>query len=265
MKKKKAITDLSNWKPSDKNMGPPLFDATNARGQLWEASLEFKFELEDLKGVTRPEPLIKINQRSRTECQQEAQWFKKVHGESSSIYQTHLENCKNDPEVTFPSDVISKANLLKAFQSADKYVYMATTQNERQEYLSLKAISNTIFRKIISLSMRKITHDEDLKKVISLLDDQLHDSRAWFMHSESGLREPFSSYFLSRMIYFGHKSNKSMQLIMQPEGIYGYLDNIALLGIAYKPLYGIIFLDLSTGKRNTYGYHPASASNTLFS
>ncbi|WP_109399510.1 DUF2235 domain-containing protein [Proteus sp. TJ1640] len=211
---KKAITELSNWKPSDKNMGPPLFDATNARGQLWEAALEFKFELEDLKGVTRPEPLIKINQRSRTECQQEAQWFKKVHGESSSIYQTHLENCKNDPEVTFPSDIISKANLLKAFQSADKYVYMATTQNERQEYISLKAISNTIFRKIISLSMRKITHDEDLKKVISLLDDQLHDSRAWFMHSESGLREPFSRYFLSRMIYFGHKSNKSMQLIM---------------------------------------------------
>lgn len=247
-KEKKEITDLSNWKPSDKNMGPPLFDATNARGQLWEASLEFKFEFEDLKGVTRPEPLIKINQRSRTECKQEAQWFKKVHGKGSSIYQTHLENCKNDPEVIFPSDVISQANLLKALQSANKYVYMATTQDERQEYLSLKAISSTIFRKIMPLSMRKITQDVDLKNVISLLDDQIHDSRAWFMHSESGLREPFSSYFLSRMIYFGHKSNKSMQLIMQPERTSSYLDTIRLLGIAYKPLYGIIFVDLSTGK-----------------
>lgn len=245
---KKKIADLSNWKPSDKNMGPPLFDATNARGQLWEASLEFKFELEDLKGVTRPEPLIKINQRSKTECQQEAQWFKKVHGESSSIYQTHLEYCQNYPEITFPSGVIIQANLLKALQSTNKYIYMVTTQDERQEYLSLKAISSIIYRKLIYLSMRKKTHDVDLKNVISLLDDQIHDSRAWFMHSESGLREPFSSYFLSRMIYFGHKSNKSMQLIMQPEGIYGYLDNIALLGIAYKPLYGIIFLDLSTGK-----------------
>ncbi|MEQ5206798.1 DUF2235 domain-containing protein [Proteus sp. fly-1067] len=245
---KKEITDLSNWKPSDKNMGLPLFDATNARGQLWEASLEFKFELEDLKGISRPTPLIKINQKSKIECQQEAQWFKKVHGEGSSIYQTQLENCKNNPEVTFPPDVISKANLLKAFQSADKLVYIATTQDERQEYLSLKAMSSTIFKKIMSLSMRKITQDIDLKNVISLLDDQIHDSRAWFMHSESGLREPFSSYFLSRMIYFGHRSNKSMQLIMQPEETSNYLDTIKLLGIAYKPLYGIIFLDLSTGK-----------------
>ncbi|UPK80176.1 hypothetical protein LW139_15315 [Proteus vulgaris] len=100
----------------------------------------------------------------------------------------------------------------------------------------------------MSLSMRKTTQDVDLKNVINLLDDQIHDSRAWFMHSESGLREPFSSYFLSRMIYFGHKSNKSMQLIMQPEGTSSYLDTIILLGIAYKPLYGIIFVDLSTGK-----------------
>lgn len=247
-KEKKTITDLSNWKPSDKNIGPPLFDATNARGQLWEASLEFKFELEDLKGVSRPTPLIKINQKSKVECQQEAQWFKKVHGESSSIYQTNLEKCQNAPEITFPSDVILKSDLLKAFQSTNKLVYIATTQDERQEYLSLKAISSIIFKKIMSLSMRKITQDVDLKNVISLLDDQIHDSRAWFMHSESGIREPFSSYFLSRMIYFGYKSNKSMQLIMQPEGTSSYLDTIILLGIAYKPLYGIIFVDLSTGK-----------------
>lgn len=41
------------------------------------------------------------------------------------------------------------------------------------------------------------------------------------MHSESGIREPFSSYFLSRMIYFGEHWNKSMQLISNNGFIYG--------------------------------------------
>ncbi|MEE7201037.1 DUF2235 domain-containing protein, partial [Escherichia coli O2:H6] len=44
-------------------------------------------------------------------------------------------------------------------------------------------------------------------------DDQVHDSRAWFMQSSLGGREPWGGYFRYRMIYFGDEANKELKLI----------------------------------------------------
>ncbi|WP_370427394.1 DUF2235 domain-containing protein [Klebsiella pasteurii] len=46
--------------------------------------------------------------------------------------------------------------------------------------------------------------------VRALFDDQIHDSRAWFMQATFDAREPWGSYFLYRMIYFGELMSKNI-------------------------------------------------------
>ena len=46
--------------------------------------------------------------------------------------------------------------------------------------------------------------------VRALFDDQVHDSRAWFMQATFDAREPWGSYFLYRMIYFGELMSKNI-------------------------------------------------------
>lgn len=53
----------------------------------------------------------------------------------------------------------------------------------------------------------------------ALFDDQIHDSRAWFMHSPLGSREPWGSYFIYRMIYFGEAMSKQVK----PLAMLGYV------------------------------------------
>ncbi|GBH20237.1 Extracellular serine protease [Pseudomonas syringae pv. actinidiae] len=47
----------------------------------------------------------------------------------------------------------------------------------------------------------------------ALFDDQVHDSRAWFLYSLG--REPMSSYFRERMVFFGEASRR--ELALNPE------------------------------------------------
>ncbi|MFS9531826.1 hypothetical protein Q6247_27170, partial [Klebsiella pneumoniae] len=49
--------------------------------------------------------------------------------------------------------------------------------------------------------------------VSSLFDDQVHDSRALFMHATLGDREPRGSYFLYRMILFVELMSKNVSYI----------------------------------------------------
>ncbi|QGR07001.1 hypothetical protein CTZ24_11470, partial [Pantoea phytobeneficialis] len=50
--------------------------------------------------------------------------------------------------------------------------------------------------------------------LMALFDDQVHDSRAWFLHASLGSREPWGSYFRYRMIYFGDKCSKSLAALV---------------------------------------------------
>ncbi|MBS9438368.1 DUF2235 domain-containing protein [Photorhabdus noenieputensis] len=46
--------------------------------------------------------------------------------------------------------------------------------------------------------------------LVALYDNQVHDSRAWFMYSLLDTREPAGGYFRYRIIYFGTKCNKPL-------------------------------------------------------
>jgi len=62
----------------------------------------------------------------------------------------------------------------------------------------------------------------------ALFDDQVHDSRAWFLHallnsrylgvSLAVGREPWGSYFNERMVFFGEADRRELALRVEPDG-----------------------------------------------
>lgn len=63
---------------------------------------------------------------------------------------------------------------------------------------------------------RNATQPEGLLR--ALFDDQVHDSRAWFLYAAhlsllgTGLREPFGSYLRDRMVFFGDTHSRKLAL-----------------------------------------------------
>ncbi len=99
------------------------------------------------------------------------------------------------------------------FQTVPKHViYLIHTDDERTEYREIKADGDRLYPVLFSGLNGADTHDPRLAKVLALYDDQIHDSRAWFMYSTLGTREPWGSYFFYRSIYCGSASNKDQYL-----------------------------------------------------
>ncbi|EML1935351.1 hypothetical protein JAG76_001130 [Providencia stuartii] len=121
----------------------------------------------------------------------------------------------------------------------EEFAFILTNQFEHEEYKQLKIASQKLFTDIISPQLYGVITNPELAKIISLFDDYIHDSRAWFMHSESGVREPFSSYFLSRMIYFGDHWNKSLKLITPQQTMGIPVTLTSALAFYYIPTYGV--------------------------
>ncbi|MCY1442857.1 hypothetical protein D9M71_592450 [compost metagenome] len=72
--------------------------------------------------------------------------------------------------------------------------------------------------------------------VVALFDDQIHDSRAWFMHDFLGSREMWAGYFFYRMIYFGNNSSRRLTPMM----VAGKLLGVAI--VAGTTVYGVRLL-----------------------
>lgn len=230
---------MKNWVA--KNTGTPLFDATNARGQLWEAALEFKADYED---ISRPAPQIDMSSRkTQSECLKDIQQWVGTALDSQ---------CAAFPKYSFPTITVSaQAALLQNLDgSVERIVQEITYQDERGEYEHLKEVSSELFRKVISPYLWGVTpKNTAMDNLIALFDDHIHDSRAWFMHSESGGREPFGSYFLSRMIYFGDHWNKTMTLIIENNKLVQFpATPAAQLALYYLPTYGLRMINLQTGE-----------------
>lgn len=91
-------------------------------------------------------------------------------------------------------------------------IYLVNTDDERTEYREIKADGDRLYPLLFSGHNGADTTDPRLAKVLALYDDQIHDSRAWFMYSTLGTREPWGSYFFYRSIYCGSASNKDQYL-----------------------------------------------------
>ncbi|OAT23512.1 T6SS phospholipase effector Tle1-like catalytic domain-containing protein [Proteus myxofaciens] len=112
-------------------------------------------------------------------------------------------------------------------------MFLLNTDDEKIEYHQMKKSGDDIYQngKGFPLFLENNNPDPDGKLVADLFDEQLHDSRAWFMHYDLKAREPWTSYFNYRMIYAGSETNK----FLSPVAIAGQLIGLATFigGMAY--------------------------------
>jgi hypothetical protein len=115
-------------------------------------------------------------------------------------------------------------------------VYLLNDDDEQLEYAQIKAQGEVRAKELFTewpTNSRKfqVSDSPQQAAVVALFDDQVHDSRAWFLHDVLSSREMWGDYFRYRMVYFGDESNKRMT----PVVVAGRVVGIALvLGGAYS-------------------------------
>ncbi len=112
-------------------------------------------------------------------------------------------------------------------------VLLLNDDDELAEFQQLKAEGEQRARELFVETFKdrfEVSDQPERAALVALFDDQVHDSRAWFLHSFLGSRELWGDYFRYRMVYFGTESNKRAT----PVVIAGRVVGIAvLLGGAY--------------------------------
>ena len=98
-------------------------------------------------------------------------------------------------------------------QSLSNVMYSFSENDSSKEYDSIKKSGEEKFTKLFSKQQGDDSVQSTSHLVRSLFDEQVHDSRAWFMQATFGEREPWGSYFLYRMIYFGELMSKNVSFI----------------------------------------------------
>ncbi|UHM93437.1 T6SS phospholipase effector Tle1-like catalytic domain-containing protein [Rahnella victoriana] len=89
-------------------------------------------------------------------------------------------------------------------------MFLINTDDEREEFNRMKTGANPLVAIMFPAAGEESNATQPSGLLRAFYDDQVHDSRAWFLHSTFGSREPWGSYFRYRMVYFGDKCNKSL-------------------------------------------------------
>jgi len=92
-------------------------------------------------------------------------------------------------------------------------VFLINGDDENAEYQDIRAEGNRLYSQFFTDSLGTGNRTQPHADLLALYDEQIHDSRAWFMQSALGGREPWGGYFRYRMIYCGNQANKNLQLI----------------------------------------------------
>ncbi|WP_294736533.1 DUF2235 domain-containing protein [uncultured Pseudomonas sp.] len=94
-------------------------------------------------------------------------------------------------------------------------VYLLNDDDEQHEYERIKAEGETRAKELFvevgkNLNKFRVSDSPQKAAVVALFDDQVHDSRAWFLHDATSSRELWGDYFRYRMVYFDSETNKRM-------------------------------------------------------
>ncbi|MEH0884258.1 DUF2235 domain-containing protein [Enterobacter sp. UNJFSC 003] len=100
-----------------------------------------------------------------------------------------------------------------ATQQLSNVMYAFSENESAVEYDHIKSSGDSKFSKLFPKDSIDNSAESPGGLVSSLFDEQVHDSRAWFMQATFGDREPWGSYFLYRMIYFGELMSKNVSFI----------------------------------------------------
>ncbi|QAX82371.1 Rhs element Vgr protein [Pseudomonas sp. DTU12.3] len=111
-------------------------------------------------------------------------------------------------------------------------VYLINEEDEAEEYAYLYKEGTARYEKMFSSPNKPRSGQEDL---VALFDDQVHDSRAWFMNTSGFVpREPFTDYFRIRLVHFDNESNKQLSLLATAGRVIGLGIAVASVGLSIK-------------------------------
>jgi len=143
------------------------------------------------------------------------------------IAKTQLREAAQEFAVAYrdPKRLVSSLHPLVSAKSAPAFVMRIITADARLEGQQMKADAQGKVRRLFPpLSGYRSHLDENTRGFVdelrnatlaegllrSLFDDQVHDSRAWFLYSLG--REPLGSYFRERMVFFGEASRREVAM-----------------------------------------------------
>lgn len=101
-------------------------------------------------------------------------------------------------------------------------IFVLNTDDAPKEYRRMKADGEARMAILFPSAGEASNAQQPGGLVRALFDDQVHDSRAWFMYAALGTREMWSSYFRYRMIYFSNKCNKSLSPLVIAGNLVGF-------------------------------------------
>ncbi|WP_312212397.1 DUF2235 domain-containing protein [Pseudescherichia sp.] len=100
--------------------------------------------------------------------------------------------------------------LYKGINIFSNLAYIFSDDDARGEYKKLRKEANEKVAQLFPAQGESSNAQQPGGLVRALFDDQIHDSRAWFLYASLDTREPWGSYFLYRMIYFGELMSKNV-------------------------------------------------------
>ncbi|MGG6108890.1 DUF2235 domain-containing protein [Pantoea allii] len=132
-------------------------------------------------------------------------------------------------------------------------IFVLNTDDEPREYRRMKADGDARVSVLFPAAGEASNAGQPSGLVRALFDDQVHDSRAWFMHAALGSREMWGGYFRYRMIYFSDKCNKSLSPLVIAGDLIGFatLTTGVVLSFRQKTLTGKLAGLAATGAVRT--------------
>ncbi|QHF44595.1 hypothetical protein PspS35_12720 [Pseudomonas sp. S35] len=112
-------------------------------------------------------------------------------------------------------------------------VYLLNEDDETKDHAALSAEGKRRSEQLFRDSQGTPSADPDMALLVALFDDQVHDSRAWFMYDTLKTREMWAGYFFYRMTYFGNDNSRDLS----PVVVAGRVLGVAML--AGATVYGI--------------------------
>ncbi|MHB9798104.1 T6SS phospholipase effector Tle1-like catalytic domain-containing protein [Pseudomonas sp. MT3] len=111
-------------------------------------------------------------------------------------------------------------------------IYMTNDVDEAEEYATLREGGEKAYKKLFTPAGFPV--NETAAQLIALFDDQVHDSRAWFMNAQMNEREFWSDYFRYRCIFFDQESNRNLSLLARGMQVVGVGIALASIGLSVK-------------------------------
>jgi hypothetical protein len=133
--------------------------------------------------------------------------------------------------LSWEADTFSIATL--AHVTLGGLVYLTNEEDEAEEYIRMRRKADTAF--VLLYEDHTFDPKTDEARILTdFYDEQVHDSRAWFMNAALGERELFTDYFRYRCTFFDNESSKALSPLVSTEQVIGVAIAVASIGLSIK-------------------------------